>query len=132
MPRTKSIVRENLRERVEELSGERVFACYQCGMCSSGCPYAEQMDRLPSQVLRDLQLDDVSLLDSNAMWICASCLACEVRCPKGVDLAKVMEALRQIYLRKALDRVSLDRLSKDEIRDLPQIALVSSLRKKSG
>jgi len=121
-----------LRERVEEMSGENVFACYQCGMCSSGCPYAEKMDRLPSQVIRDLQLGDDSLVESNAMWVCASCLACEVRCPKGVDLAKLMEALRQIYLRKALDRVRLDNLSKDEIRKLPQIALVASLRKKSG
>ena len=132
MARTKTVPSENLRERVEELSGESVFACYQCGMCSAGCPYAEEMDRLPSQVVRDLQLDDPTLLDSNAMWVCASCLACEVRCPKGVDLAKLMEALRQLHLRKALDRVSLDRVSKDEIRKLPQIALVASLRKKSG
>ena len=132
MARTKTVSRENLRERVEELSGERVFACYQCGMCSSGCPYAEQMDRLPSQVIRDLQLDDETLLDSNAMWVCASCLACEVRCPKGVDLAKLMEALRQIVLRRALDNVSIDDMTRDDIRPLPQIALVASLRKKTG
>ncbi len=123
---------ENLCARVEELSGENVFACYQCGMCSAGCPLTEQMDRLPSQVIRDLQLDDPSLLESNAMWVCASCLACEVRCPKGVDLAKLMEALRQIVLRKAIDNVSLDGLTRDDIRALPQIALVASLRKKTG
>jgi heterodisulfide reductase subunit C len=90
------------------------------------------MDRLPSQVIRDLQLDDPTLLESNAMWVCASCLACEVRCPKGVDLAKLMEALRQIVLRSALDNVSLDDMTRDDIRPLPQIALVASLRKKTG
>lgn len=132
MPRAKTVQTENLCARVEELSGENVFACYQCGMCSAGCPLTEQMDRLPSQVIRDLQLDDSSLLESNAMWVCASCLACEVRCPKGVDLAKLMEALRQIVLRAALDNVSLDEMTRDEIRELPQIALVSSLRKKTG
>ena len=123
---------ENLCARVEELSGENVFACYQCGMCSAGCPLTEEMDRLPSQVIRDLQLDDPELLESNAMWVCASCLACEVRCPKGVDLAKLMEALRQIVLRRALDNVSLDDMKREDIRSLPQIALVASLRKKTG
>ena len=122
----------NLCARVEELSGENVFACYQCGMCSAGCPLTEEMDRLPSQVIRGLQLDDPTLLDSNAMWVCASCLACEVRCPKGVDLAKLMEALRQIMLRNALDNVSIDELTRDQIRELPQIALVANLRKKTG
>ena len=107
MARTKAVPTENLCARVEELSGENVFACYQCGMCSAGCPLTEEMDRLPSQVIRDLQLDDPELLESNAMWVCASCLACEVRCPKGVDLAKLMEALRQIVLRRALDNLSL-------------------------
>ncbi len=132
MPRTKTVPTENLCARVEELSGENVFACYQCGMCSAGCPLTDEMDRLPSQVIRDLQLDDPSLLESNAMWICASCLACEVRCPKGVDLAKLMEALRQIVLRKSIDNVSLDDMTRDEIRALPQIALVAALRKKTG
>jgi len=132
LSRTKAVPTENLCARVEELSGENVFACYQCGMCSAGCPLTEEMDRLPSQVIRDLQLDDPTLLESNAMWVCASCLACEVRCPKGVDLAKLMEALRQIVLRRALDNVSLDGMTRDDIRPLPQIALVASLRKKTG
>ena len=132
MSKTKAVSAENLRARVEELSGENVFACYQCGMCSAGCPLTDEMDRLPSQVIRDLQLEDISLLDSNAMWVCASCLACEVRCPKGVDLAKLMEALRQLHLRKELDHVSVDDMTHDEIRKLPQIALVASFRKKTG
>jgi len=132
MPRPKALTTERLRERVEEISGENVFACYQCGMCSSGCPLAEEMDRLPSRIIRDLQVDDPCVLESNAMWVCASCLACEVRCPKGVDLAKLMEALRQIILRKSLDRVSIDEMTREEIRDLPQIALVASFRKKTG
>ena len=132
MSRTKAVPTENLCARVEELSGENVFACYQCGMCSAGCPLTEEMDRLPSRILRDLQLDDPDVLESNAIWICASCLACEVRCPKGVDLAKVMEALRQLYLRKSLDHLSIDEMTREQIRVLPQIALVASFRKKTG
>ncbi len=132
MSRTKTVSAENFRARVEELSGENVFACYQCGMCAAGCPLTDEMDRLPSQVIRDLQLEDITLLDSNAMWVCASCLACEVRCPKGVDLAKLMEALRQLHLRKELDHVSIDEMSQEEIGKLPQIALVASFRKKTG
>ena len=132
MSKTKAVSTENLRVRVEELSGVNVFACYQCGMCAAGCPLTDEMDRLPSQVIRDLQLDDSSLLDSNAMWVCASCLACEVRCPKGVDLAKLMEALRQLHLRKTLDHISIDEMRREEIRKLPQIALVASFRKKTG
>ena len=132
MSKTKAVSAGNLRARVEELSGESGFACYQWGMCSAGCPLAGEMDRLPRQGVRDLQLEGISLLDSNAMWVCASCLACEVRCPKGVDLAKLMEALRQLHLRKELDHVSINDMTQEEIRKLPQIALVAGFRKKTG
>jgi heterodisulfide reductase subunit C len=121
-----------IRPLVEKLSGEQVFSCYQCGMCSAGCPLAEQMDMLPNQVIRMLQLNDAQVLETNAMWVCASCLACEVRCPKGVDLAKIMEGLRQIVLREAVDRVEIDQLEPDAISRLPQIALIANLRKKTG
>lgn len=132
MPRQREVPTDRLRERVEEMTGEKLFACYQCGMCSAACPLAEEMDRLPSQVIRALQVGDPTILESNAMWVCASCFACEVRCPKGVDLAKLMEALRQLRLRRSLDWISLDELPRERIKELPQIALVASLRKKTG
>mgnify|MGYP000014479834 CR=1 FL=1 len=120
------------RERVELLSGENVFACYQCGMCTAGCSFADEMDVLPHQVIRQLQLNSWKVLESNAKWICASCLNCQSRCPKGVDLSKLMEAMRQIYLRQQLDQIEITQLSVDQIRCLPQIALVASFRKKTG
>jgi heterodisulfide reductase subunit C len=58
-----------------------------------------------------------------------TCFNCEVRCPRGIDIANVMEALRQLVLRKKFNQVSLDDLSPEELRELPQIAIVSNQRK---
>jgi heterodisulfide reductase subunit C len=55
-----------------------------------------------------------------------------VRCPKGIDLAKVMEAVRQLLLRKRLDRVDGNAIPEETLREVPQIALISCLRKQSG
>lgn len=112
--------------KVEELSGENPFACYQCGKCSAGCPFAEFMDILPSEVIRRLQLGDEGVLSAESPWFCASCLACQVRCPKGVDIAKMMEAIRLLSLRKG--KVALD-LRMYELGKIPQIALIGAFRK---
>jgi heterodisulfide reductase subunit C len=88
------------------------------------------MDLLPNQVIRLAQLGEIEeVLKSNTIWLCASCFTCGVRCPKGVDLAKIMEALRQIILRKNIDKISLRQIKKEELEELPQIALVSAFRK---
>ncbi len=110
--------------KAEEISGQNVFACYQCGKCSAGCLFAEHMDLLPHQILRLLQLGDEGILAARAPWVCAACLACSVRCPKGVDVARIMEALRQLSLRQGIAPVEI----KLE-REFPQIALVGALRK---
>ncbi len=120
------------RERVKELSGEDVGLCYQCGACSSGCPLTDEMDLLPSTVMRMVQLGVEEVLDSKTIWICSSCFTCQVRCPRGIDVANVMEALRQLVLRRKYDRVSIDLLPAGELRVLPQIALVSCQRKLTG
>lgn len=123
-------IRLKFIEKIEELSGERVFACYQCGKCSAGCPSISEMDISPSQALHLIQLgQEEEVLNSKTIWICASCFTCITRCPKGVDLAKIMEALRQITLRKNVDQVNPLSLSKEVLSHLPQIALVSSFRK---
>ncbi|HAF70546.1 TPA: heterodisulfide reductase [Candidatus Acetothermia bacterium] len=111
--------------RVEELSGENLYACYQCGKCAAGCLFAEHMDLLPNQVLRLVQLGDESVLSSKAPWVCASCLACQVRCPKGVDIARVMEALRLLSLRRGETAL----WAKEIPAGVPQIALVGAARK---
>lgn len=117
-------------KKVTEISGQNILTCYQCGMCSSGCPMAFAMDLPPNQIIRLAQLgleDDIA--KSNTIWLCASCITCTIRCPKGVDVAKVMEALRLTTLRKNIDYVNLTKIPSEIVGELPQLALVSSFRK---
>jgi len=123
-------LRSEFVQKVEEISGQNLLACYQCGKCSAGCPVVSEMDILPSQVIRLAQLgSDEDVLNSKTIWLCASCMTCMARCPKGVDLAKVMEALRLIRLRKNIDHVDISGIDAGK---LPQIAVVSNLRKFTG
>ncbi len=118
-------------KKIEDISGQNVLACYQCGKCSAGCPMISLMDLLPNQIIRLVQLGQLSdVLNSKTIWLCASCFTCTARCPKGVDLAKVMEALRLLLLRKSTNYVEPSELDIDE--NLPQIALISNFRKTTG
>jgi heterodisulfide reductase subunit C len=117
------------RDKVKELSGEKIDLCFQCGACSSGCPMTQEMDYLPSKVIRMIQLGLEEALDSKTIWVCTTCFNCEVRCPRGIDIANVMEALRTMVLRKKYNRVNLEDLTAEELRELPQIAIVSNQRK---
>lgn len=119
----------SFKAKVEELSGENIDLCFQCGACSSGCPLTGEMDMLPSTVIRYVQLGEEEVLDSKTIWVCSTCFNCEVRCPRGIDIANVMEALRQLMLRTKYDHISLDKLDPEELRELPQIAIISNLRK---
>jgi heterodisulfide reductase subunit C len=123
-------IRDSFVDKVQELSGQNLLACYQCGKCSAGCPAVSQMDILPNQIIRFAQLGlKDELLASRAIWICASCMTCNARCPKGINIAEVIEALRQILLRKREDHLNVKKLSDNEKEDIPPIALISSMRK---
>jgi heterodisulfide reductase subunit C len=82
---------------VGRLAETRVRDCYQCGKCSAGCPVAQRMDMLPNQLMRLVQLGHVEkAMRADAVWQCVSCMTCSTRCPKSVDCAAVMDALRQL------------------------------------
>lgn len=90
-----------LLSRLEAEAGTHVNLCYQCGKCSAGCPAAFAMDYPPRQVIRMLQLDMVKqAIQAESIWICASCETCSARCPRGVDIASLMDALRREALRQ--------------------------------
>lgn len=114
---------------VEEVSGQNLLECNQCGRCSAGCPVVMAMDLLPNQAIRLAQLGLEEVLASNTIWICASCLTCVTRCPKGVDLPRLMEALRQVALRRGVSKLDLDALSPELLREVPQVAVVGGFRK---
>ncbi|RLA94958.1 MAG: heterodisulfide reductase [Deltaproteobacteria bacterium] len=87
------------RDIVVETVGKDLFACYQCYKCSAGCPVSFAMDLLPHQVVRSiLFLQKEKVLSSRTIWICASCETCTTRCPNEIDIAKVMDVLRQIQI----------------------------------
>lgn len=122
-----------LLKKVEELSGETVTLCEQCGICTTSCPMAEEMDFTPAAIMHAVKLGDKKIIESKAIWVCASCFTCTVRCPRGIDLAKVTEALRQLTLRKNVDHIDLESVKKEEEEEnLPPIAIVSALRKFTG
>ena len=122
-------LRSDFVRRVTEISGQELLACNQCGRCSAGCPVAFAMDHLPSQVIRLVQLGLEEALEADAIWYCASCQTCLSRCPRGVDLPRVMEALRQIVLRDQGDRLSPADLSDEILQEAPQLAVIGIFRK---
>jgi heterodisulfide reductase subunit C len=122
-------VRGPFVRQVEEISGQKLLDCNQCGRCGAGCPVVATMDILPSQVVRMAQLGMEEVLESNTIWICASCLTCVTRCPKGVDLPRLMEALRQVALRQGVAELDLDKLPPELVKELPQLAIVGGFRK---
>jgi heterodisulfide reductase subunit C2 len=94
---------ESTAAEIECIADTNVGECYQCGKCSAGCPVAEQMDLLPNQLLRLVQLSRIDrALRSQAIWKCVSCLTCSTRCPKSVDCAGVIDALRQTAVKQGL------------------------------
>ncbi len=121
---------------IELISGQDLLACNQCGKCSAGCPVASAdapaLDVLPSAVLRMAQLGIEEVLEAQTLWTCASCLTCVSRCPKAVDLPRVMEALRTIAMNRGIRPIDVASVPPDLIADLPQMAIVGSFRKYSG
>lgn len=70
--------------------------CYQCGKCTAGCPLAAQMDIVPSQLVRLAQAGQVERATrAESIWLCVSCQTCTTRCPQSVDVAGVIDALRE-------------------------------------
>ncbi len=88
---------KTFRDVVIESVGEEIFDCYQCYKCSAGCPISFDMDLLPHQIIRSVVFNQKEkALSSKTIWLCASCETCTTRCPNEIDIAKVMDVLRQI------------------------------------
>ena len=85
------------RKQVEEKLGKKIPFCFHCNKCSSGCPVTFAMDFLPNKVVRMVQMGmKDQVLRSSTIWLCASCQTCTTRCPNDVDIAALMDGLREM------------------------------------
>lgn len=124
------VVNSEFVARVRSLSGVDPRECYQCGKCSSGCPMTPEMDIIPSQVIRLLQLgQELEALGCKTIWLCASCFQCYSRCPKGIDFSRLAEALRILAMGAKVEYLAPEDVPPEVIEEAPQQALVSAFRK---
>ena len=119
------------KEEIEAISGVNPLKCMRCGRCSATCPSYDNMEYHPHQFVAMVERGEVEkLMESGSIYKCMSCMACIERCPRQVQPAKLVEAVRLAVIRKQ----GASRLMPDDIPqmldpDLPQQALVSAYRK---
>ncbi|MGB9024067.1 MAG: 4Fe-4S dicluster domain-containing protein [Candidatus Bathyarchaeia archaeon] len=126
-PISAEVLTNPLLHKIKTISGQNLSLCYQCGKCSATCPLAPQMDLMPHQIVRFLQLGLEQVFDAKSYWLCATCFSCETQCPRGLDVSKICEALRTIKLRNDLRDLKIEKLPPE----MPQQGLVSAFRKLS-
>lgn len=84
---------------VNQRSGSNVLDCYQCGKCVGTCPVSGQMQITPRQVMQHVKLGlKNQLFEANSTWFCLNCSACSSRCPREIEIPKVMEAVRHLAI----------------------------------
>ncbi len=121
----------NLKEQILDMSGVNPLKCMRCGKCSATCPSYDEMEYHPHQFVYMVEKGDLEpLMNSRSLYTCLTCFACVERCPRSVQPAKLVEAVRLAQIRRQymnhLKPQDLPALLDDE---LPQQAIVSAFRK---
>lgn len=125
--------KEYLQSELIRESGVNPKKCMRCGKCSATCPAYDAMEYHPHQFVYMVESGDIEpLLKSESLYTCLSCFACIDRCPRGVEPAKLVEAVRLAVVREQGN----SRLKADDVPALaddetPQQLLVSAFRKYS-
>ena len=97
-----SSVDPDLLTEVEAIVGEETpKICFQCNMCSSGCPVVDYMEYPPHMIMQMTRLGlTEDLLSSQAIWTCTLCLKCKERCPQQTSAVDTIWALRTLAIQK--------------------------------
>ena len=125
--------KNNVMQDVERMTGVNLRKCMKCGKCSGTCPAYDEMEYHPHQFVYMVEKGDVEkLAASSSVYKCLSCMACVERCPRGVEPAKVVEAVRLLQIRKqGMNHLTPDAVPAMLNDELPQQAIVSAFRKYS-
>ncbi len=126
---------KNLQEQIIRSSGVNPRKCMRCGKCSATCPSYDEMEFHPHQFVYMVETGDIEpLMNSQSLYRCLSCFACVDRCPRNVEPAKLVEAVRLAVIRQqGQNHLKPEAIpaAVTEDEDIPQQLLVSAFRKYS-
>ncbi|MBQ9139623.1 MAG: 4Fe-4S dicluster domain-containing protein [Ruminococcus sp.] len=119
------------KDWIDITSGVNVRKCMRCGKCTATCPSFNEMEYHPHQFVCMVEKGDIEpLLGSDSLYKCLTCFACVERCPRGVEPAKVVEAVRLAAVRKqGNNHLIPDQIPAMLDDDMPQQAIVTAFRK---
>jgi len=122
---------EKMKEEIVRRSGVNPRKCMKCGKCSGTCPAYDEMEYHPHQFVYMVETGDIEpLLKSKSIYKCLTCFACVDRCPRGVEPAKIVEAVRlEVVRQQGNNHFKPDDLANVFEEDMPQQLAVSALRK---
>ncbi|MDD7700700.1 MAG: 4Fe-4S dicluster domain-containing protein [Eubacteriales bacterium] len=120
-------------EEILRSSGVNVRKCMRCGKCTATCPAFDEMEYHPHQFVYMVEKGQIEkLMASPSIYKCLSCFACLERCPRQVEPAKLVEAVRLAVIREqGKNYLKPDAIPALLDEDLPQQAITSALRKYS-
>ncbi len=121
----------NLQNEIIRISGVNPKKCMRCGKCTATCPAFDEMEYHPHQFVYMVESGDIEpLLNSQSLYKCLTCFACVDRCPRGVEPAKLVEAVRLSVVRKqGKNHLKTDSIPELIDENVPQQLLVSAIRK---
>ena len=120
-----------LSEQILRISGVNPKKCMKCGKCSATCPAYDEMEYHPHQFVTMVQKGRIEeLMNSKSIYMCLSCFAYLERCPRNVEPAKLIEAVRLAVIRQqGMNHMKPDAVPALWDSELPQQAIVSAMRK---
>ena len=120
-------------EQIIRASGVNPRKCMRCGKCSGTCPSYDEMEYHPHEFVYMVESGDIEpLLNSKSIYKCLSCFACVDRCPRGVEPAKLVEAVRLTVIReKGANHLTANDIPEKLDDEMPQQAIMSAFRKYS-
>ena len=123
--------KDNMIETITRISGVNPRKCMKCGKCSGACPAYDEMEYHPHQFVSMVENGRIDeLMASKGIYTCLSCFACVERCPRNVEPAKLIEAVRLAVIRQqGMDHLKPETIAQMDDEQLPQQAVTSAFRK---
>ncbi len=93
-----AVVQRGLADELRRIGAYDAETCMHCGVCTAVCPLG--IDMLPRRLFRyvELGLADRVRDETETVFSCLLCRACEESCPAGVHITENVRVLRHWLL----------------------------------